>query len=144
MTYDAETEYRYDDDDEAHGGWHGLITFAVCVLVLVGVFHVIGGFVALFEDDVYAVGSSDLVVSVDYNVFGIAHMALGVGMVLAAAALFWGKAWGRIVAVAVVMLSAITNLVFLAANPVWYTLMIALDILIIYAITVYGGDREYY
>ena len=144
MTYDAEAEYRYDDDDEGHRGWHGLITFAVCVLVLVGVFHVIGGFVALFEDDVYAVGSSDLVVSVDYNAWGIAHMALGVGMVLAAAALFWGKTWGRIVAVAVVMLSAITNLVFLAANPVWYTLMIALDILIIYAITVYGGDREYY
>ena len=42
------------------------------------------------------------------------------------------------------MLSAITNLAFLAANPVWYTLMIALDILIIYAITMYGGDREYY
>ena len=67
MTYDPETEYKYDDDDEAHGGWHGLITFAVCVLVLVGVFHVIGGFVALFEDDVYAVDSSDLVVTVDYN-----------------------------------------------------------------------------
>lgn len=137
------TGERYIDPEEEHRGWHGLIGFAVCVMVLQGVFHAIGGFVALFEDDVYAVPSSDLVVTVDYNLYGLVHIALGVGMVLAAAALFWGRTWGRIAAIAVAMLSAITNLSFLSAAPVWYTIMIVIDILVIYAVTMYGGDREY-
>ncbi len=137
------TGERYLDPEDEHRGWHGLIGFAVCVMVLVGVFHVIGGFVALFEDDTYAVPSSNLVVSVDYNAWGIWHMLLGVGMVLAASALFWGKTWGRIAAIAVAMLSAISNLAFLSAAPVWYTIMIVIDILVIYAVTMYGGEREY-
>ena len=144
MSYDTQAGNMYEESDEEHRGWHGLIAFATCVLVLVGVFHVIGGFVALFEDDVYSVPSQDLVVSVDYNRWGLAHMALGVLMVLAAAALFWGKTWGRVVTVVVAMISAITNLTFLSAAPVWYSIMIVLDILIIYAVTVYGGNREYY
>ena len=144
MTYDTPAVNTYDEPEDEHRGWHGLIAFATCVLVLVGAFHIIGGFVALFEDDVYAVSSTDLVVSVDYNRWGFAHMALGALMVLAAAALFWGKTWGRVVTVVIVMLSAITNLAFLSAAPVWYSLMIALDILIIYAVTVHGGNREYY
>ena len=64
-------------------------------------------------------------------------------MVLAASALFWGKTWGRIAAIAIAMISAITNLAFLSAAPVWYTIMIVMDILVIYAVTMYGGEREY-
>jgi len=134
----------YQQDEEEARGWHGLIAFATYVLLLVGAFHIVGGFVALFEDDVYEVPSRDLVISVDYNVWGIAHMALGLGMILASYALFWGKTWGRVVTIAIVMVSAVTNLAFLSAAPVWYTMMIVLDILVIYAVTVYGGDnREY-
>jgi hypothetical protein len=122
--------------------WYGLIAFATFMLVLQGAFHVVGGFVALFEDDSYLVGEQDLIVTVDYTVWGIAHMALGVGMCLAAYALFWGKTWGRIVAVVLALTSAITNLAFLAASPFWYGLMIALDVLVIYAVTTHGGTER--
>lgn len=122
-------------------GWSGLVSFAAFMLMLVGGFHVIGGFVALFEEDHYQVGSSDLMISVDYNAWGWAHMALGALMVLAGVALFFRRTWGRVVAVVVASFSAITNLAFLSAAPVWYALMIVMDILIIYAVTAYG-DRE--
>ena len=131
----------YDQDEPRL--WHGLIAFAAFMLLLVGAFHVIGGFVALLEDDVYAVPSDDLLIQVDYTVWGLAHMVLGVGMVLAGSALFWGRSWGRVVAIAVAMVSAVTNLTFLSAAPIWYSLMIALDVLVIYAVTVHGADREY-
>jgi len=132
---DAEHEPRF---------WYGLIAFATFMLALEGAFHIVGGFVALFEEDSYVVGERELMVTVDYTWWGIAHMALGVVMFLAAYALFWGKTWGRIVAVVVAMASAIANLAFLAANPVWFGLMIALDVLVIYAVTTHGGkEREF-
>ena len=47
-----------------------------------------------------------------------------------------------IVAVLVAMLSAIVNIGFLAAYPVWSTIMIALDILIIWAVMVHGREMK--
>jgi hypothetical protein len=120
---------------------YGLIAFATIMLALQGGFHVIGGFVALFEEDSYEVGTRDLMVTVSYTGWGIVHMAIGVAMFLAAYALFWGKTWGRVVAVVVAASSAITNLGFLAANPVWFGLMIMLDVLVIFAVTTHGGSR---
>ena len=124
--------------------WHGLIAFATIMLLLLGAFHLIGGFVALFEDDQYLVGERDLMVTVSYRWFGIAHMAIGVLMMLAAYALFWGRTWGRAVAIVAAMVSAITNLASLSSDPARFTLMIALDLLVIYAVAVHGSEnREY-
>ena len=143
MSNDTPPVASQQEEEDEPRGWYGLIAFATYVLLLVGAFHIVGGFVALFEDDVYEVPSSDLVISVDYNAWGFAHMALGLGMILASYGLFWGKTWARVVTISIAMLSAVTNLAFLSAAPVWYTMMIVLDILVIYAVTVYGGDREY-
>ena len=124
--------------------WHGLIAFATIMLLLLGAFHLIGGFVALFEDDQYLVGERDLMVTVSYRWFGIAHMAIGVLMMLAAYALFWGRTWGRAVAIVAAVVSAITNLASLSSDPARFTLMIALDLLVIYAVAVHGSEnREY-
>ena len=124
--------------------WHGLIAFASIMLLLVGAFELIGGVVALFEDDQYLVGERDLMVTVSYTWFGIAHMAIGVLMIIASYALFWGRTWGRAVAIVVAMVSAITNLASLSADPARFGLMIALDILVIFAVAAHGSEnREY-
>jgi hypothetical protein len=133
-----------DAESEPRRLWHGLIAFATIMLLLSGAFHLIGGFIALFEDDQYLVGERDLMVTVSYRWFGIAHMAVGVLMLLASYALFWGRTWGRAVAIVVAMVSAITNLATLSSDPSRFTLMIALDVLVIYAVAVHGSEnREY-
>ena len=72
-------------------------------------------------------------------------MAYAVGMIFTSYGLFWRKTWARVAAVVVALLSAISNLAFLAAYPIWYGLMIGLDILVIYAVTVHGGkDPDYF
>jgi hypothetical protein len=38
------------------------------------------------------------------------------------------------------MASAILNLAFLAASPVWAVMMIAMDVIVIYAITAHGSE----
>lgn len=143
MVSHSTTADGQQDEEHEPRFWYGLIAFATFMLALQGGFHLVGGFVALFEDDTYAVGERDLIVTVDYTAWGLAHMALGVGMLAAAYALFWGRTWGRIVAVVMAMASAVTNLAFLAANPFWFGLMIAVDVLVIYAVTVHGGEDRY-
>ena len=50
-----------------------------------------------------------------------------------------GAMWARVVTIGVAGLSAIVNLAFLSAYPLWGVIMITLDILVIYAITTHGS-----
>lgn len=125
------------------GGWYGMIVFAATIMLMLGSFHAIAGFVALFQDDYYFVTNDGLVVSADYTAWGWTHIVFGAVIAVAGAALFTGAFWARIVAVVVAVLSSIVNLAFLSAYPLWSGIMIALDILVIYAVTAHGNfDKE--
>lgn len=124
------------------GGWYGMIVFAGTIMLMLGSFHAIAGFVALFQDDYFLVSKDGLVVTADYTAWGWTHIIFGAIIAAAGAALFTGAMWARIVAVIVALLSSIMNLAFLSAYPLWSGIMIALDILIIYAVTAHGNfDR---
>ena len=105
-----------------------------------GIYEAIIGLVAIFNDDYYLVGSSGLVVSLDYTVWGWAHLLLGVAAVAGGVGLMQGRGWGRIVVIGLAALSAVVNLGFLAAYPLWSTIVIAFDIIVIYALTVHWKD----
>jgi hypothetical protein len=139
MTQRAETEYRAEPT-----GWVGWIIFAGTMLVILGIFHAIQGLVALFNDSVYLVGPKGLVINVDYTAWGWIHLIGGIIVVLAGVALFAGKMWARILAVIVAVVSAIINVVFLPAYPIWSTMMIAIDVLVIWAVTVHGSEMKSY
>lgn len=130
----------YEDDESTF--WNGMIGFAAFMFLLIGGFHFIGGLVGLLEDDQYLVGSSDLIIQTNYRVWGLAHMVIAVAMWATGYALFFRKTWARVVAVVVASVSALTNLAFLSANPWWFTMMIALDVLVIYAVTVHGQSDD--
>jgi hypothetical protein len=121
-------------------GWVGWIGFAGVMMVLLGMFHVIDGLVALFQDDYFLVTRSGLTVHLDYTAWGWVHLIGGIIVGGAGIALFAGKIWARSIGVVVALLSAVVNLGFLAAYPIWSTIMIAVDILIIWALTVHGGE----
>src|SRR5215510_11349945 len=123
-------------------GAYGWIGFASLILVLLGCFHAIQGLVALFDDEKYAVTDSGLIVSVDYTAWGWVHLIGGIIIALAGISLFAGRMWARIVGVIAALASALVNIAFLSAYPIWSTIMIALDILIIWALTVHGAEMK--
>ncbi len=129
-------------DDAQTTGWTGWIAFAGAMLVLLGCFHAIQGLIALFQDEYYLVADSGLALHVDYTAWGITHLLLGLLVAYAGYSLFAGKTWARIIAVIVAVLSALVNVGFLAAYPVWSSIMIAIDILIIFAVTVHGKEMK--
>ena len=123
-------------------GWVGWIVFAAAMMVMLGIFHAIEGLVALFKDEYFVVGTNGLIVDVDYTAWGWAHLIGGIVVALAGMALFTGRTWARVVGVLVAMVSAILNIAFLAAYPVWSTIMIAIDVLVIYALTAHGAEMK--
>ena len=123
-------------------GWVGWIIFAATMLLMVGTFHAINGLVGIFRDQYYLVSKNGLVVHVNYTAWGWTYLIGGIIMVAAGAALFAGQMWARIVAVVVALASAVLNMAFFAAYPWWSAIMITLDVLIIWAVTVHGSEMK--
>ena len=123
-------------------GWMGWILFAAAMMIMVGIFHAIQGLVALFDDGYYLVSKNGLTVHVDYTTWGWVHIVLGVVLMGTAAGLLAGQMWARIVGVVVALVSSVVNIGFLAAYPIWSMMMIAFDVLVIWAITVHGREMK--
>src|SRR4051794_30678075 len=122
--------------------WTGWIVFASVLLVLTGGIQVLAGFVALFDDGAYAVGSDGLVVVTDYTVWGVVHLLVGTLAVLIGLGLFFGNMVARGAAVLLAGFSAVANVLFLTASPAWSLMVIVFDVVVIYAVVVHGGELE--
>lgn len=126
--------------DHKSTGWVGWVVFASVMMGILGMFHAMAGLVALFKDDFYLVGASGLVLEIDYAAWGWVHLGLGLLLGFAALSLLGGRLYGRVVGILVASLSALANLAFISAYPVWSVLMIAIDVVVIFAITVHGRE----
>lgn len=125
-------------------GWTGWILFAGLMMILGGIFQVIAGLVAIFKETYYLVPSANLVVSVDYNGWGWIHLIAGILVIAAGFGVMTGQTWARIVGIVLAGISAILNIAFLAAYPLWSLIVIAIDILVIYALSVHGREMQSY
>jgi hypothetical protein len=123
-------------------GWVGWIAFAGTMMSLVGAFHIIQGLVALFRNNYYLVTNSGLIIDADYTAWGWAHLIGGALLIVAGIFVFTGQVWARTIAVIVAMISALVNISFLAAYPLWSTMMIGIDILVIWALIVHGAEMK--
>ncbi|MEN3301765.1 MAG: hypothetical protein V7633_3823, partial [Pseudonocardia sp.] len=70
------------------------------------------------------------------------HLILGILAVATGFGLLAGNTAARVVGIVLAVLSAILNLAFIAAYPVWSTIVIAVDIIVIYAIVVHGRELK--
>lgn len=128
-------------DTTTGSAWVGWIWFAGAMMILLGLFNVIEGIVALFNPRFYVVGPEGLLV---FNLtgWGLVHLIIGVLAVLAGAALFTGALWARVTTVVLAVINAIAQLTFLSAYPVWATIVIALDVVVIWAVIAHGKEVQ--
>lgn len=141
MSHYAEPQTTPSSPDyRSPSGWVGWIAFAGIMMVMLGTFHIVQGLVAVFNDTYFVVGKSGLVVHADYTAWGWTHVVLGAIVVAAGVGVFAGQMWARVVGVLIALLSALVNVAFLAAQPLWSLTMIALDVVVILALTVHGSD----
>jgi len=134
----ATNEARNEPGVGRPSGWTvGFVIFAAVMMMIIGAFQVITGIAAIFEDDFFVVGPN-YVYDVDVTAWGWIHLILGVIVFLAGLGVMAGAAWARVVGIALASLSAIANFFFIPYYPIWSIVMIALDVLVIWALCVYG------
>jgi hypothetical protein len=109
------------------------------MLGLAGIWNFVAGILAISNAHVYT-ASSTFVFS-DLNTWGWIVMILGILEGLAALAILSGSEFARWFGIGAAGLNAIGQLMFIPVYPWWGITMFAVDILIIYALAVYGGRR---
>ena len=118
-------------------GWAmGLITFAGALMLMSGVFQAISGLAAIFDDEFFVV-TQNYVFDLDASAWGWAHLLLGILLGAAGWGIFSGAVWARTVGIVLATLSAVANFFFIPYYPVWAIVIIALDVAIIWALSVW-------
>lgn len=124
-------------------GWVGWGWFAAIVVLVAGIFDAIYGLIAILAPGsaYFAVVEGELAL---FNLqgWGWWHVITGALLILVAFALFAGATWARVVAVILVALNAIGQLFLLPVQPWWSLIVLTLDILVIYALTVHGRELK--
>ena len=122
--------------------WGGFVLFAAVLLLVNGMINIFQGLIALFDDERLVLTQDKLVV-VDTTGYGWVLLISGVLLLGVGCGLVAAQTWARIVGIIVVGLHLITQVAWLGAYPVWSLLMIALDVLVLFALTArWRGIKE--
>ncbi|MEV0947264.1 hypothetical protein [Rhodococcus sp. NPDC049939] len=110
------------------------------LLVTVGVIQALQGIAALVKDDIVVVGI-DYIYTWNVTGWGWLHLVLGVLVAVTGLALIAGATWARVVAIVIAGLSIIANFVWLPYYPWWSIVIIALDVVVIWAVSTWDTGR---
>jgi hypothetical protein len=125
---------------EPVSGWTvGFAYFAGAMMILIGIFHAIGGLAAIFEDELFLVGRN-YAFDLDVTAWGWIHLIGGLIVIAAGIGVYSGAPWARTVGVIIAGLSAIANFFYIPYYPVWSVLIIALDIIVILALLAFTRE----
>jgi hypothetical protein len=111
----------------------GWVMFAATLFLVLGIFNVIDGIVAISKDGHFV--GDNLFVG-DLTLWGVILMAIGVLQLLASFQLYSGR--GQLLGISLLVLNLIAQLFFLPAYPFWSVIVMVIDGMAIYGLTVYG------
>jgi hypothetical protein len=119
---------------KTYSGW---VIFAAVMLLILGVLNIIWG-IAAIADSKFFVQDQKYILS-NLNAWGWITLLIGVLQLLAGFSLWSGNLYGRIMAIFFASLSALAALLSIPAYPFWSLAIFALDIIVIYQVSLYGG-----
>jgi hypothetical protein len=123
--------------------WIGWIIFAALMLVLLGIFQLVAGFVAVVDESYFQqTDAAPLFLAVDQQTWGVLQLICGCVAILTGAGLLVGNVVARVIGIGVALVAAVTSLLAIGAYPLWSVIMITLDVLILYAIAVHGPEMK--
>ncbi len=121
--------------------WVGWSFFAAVVLILVGAMNIITGFIALFDDN-YLINTAGGMFVFDPTGWGFTVLIIGALLVLAGFSILKGSLYGRIIGVLAAGLSAIAQISTIRPYPIWSLIIIFINVMVIYALTVHGDELK--
>ena len=124
---------------ERSSGAASLTALAGILMILLGGWWMVAGFVAIVNDDFYVV-TQEWVFKFSTISWGWTHLILGVVVLLAGLGLFSGAVWARTVGVILAVISGLVAFAWLPYYPVWGILFVTMSVLTIWALTAHGRD----
>ncbi|MGW4719830.1 DUF7144 family membrane protein [Nocardia sp. NPDC004260] len=115
---------------------------AAIILTTVGFLQLFQGISAVAEDELFVQGQQ-YTFEFDFTAWGWLHVVLGVVMIVVGIALMTGAIWARVSAIVIAALSIIANFLWLPYYPAWSILIIALDVVVIWAVTTWNPETTF-
>lgn len=119
----------------------GWIAFAGVMMVILGCLDAIWGLAAILNDEVVVVGGHGALIF-DITAWGWIQLILGIVVGLTGLGLIVGNEIARVLGIFLLALNAVLQIVWFPAAPLWAFLIIILDVVIIYQLTVNWTERE--
>ncbi len=120
----------------AAAGW---IMFAGVIMIVVGIFQAFAGLVAIINDDFFVL-TQEYVVKFNATSWGWIHLIIGLIVLASGFGVFSGNVAARTIGVFAAMGSMIAAFFWIPWYPVWGIIVIAVDLAVIWALTVHGRD----
>jgi hypothetical protein len=123
--------------------WTEWVGFAGLMMVLIGILNVIQGLIAIIRDNYYVLTAEQIIVF-DLTTWGWIMLVWGIIVALAGWSLATGAGWARWFTIVVASLNIILQLGFVGSGqyPLWALTVLALNVLVLYALTVRWRDVE--
>jgi hypothetical protein len=127
----------------ATGRWNGWIGFAGWLMVLLGALDFFEGLIAVIRGHYYVL-TADQVIVFDVRTWGWIMLFWGIIVALAGFGLLSGAEWARWFTIVVVTLNIVGELGFVgsAQYPLWALAIVALSIVVLYALIVHWDEHE--
>ncbi len=124
----------------AEGRGLGMVVFAGALLAMIGMFNLLDGIAAIAKSSFF-IGDARYVVG-DLRAWGWVMTIFGAVQLLAVFGVWSGNQLARWFAVAVVGLNAVGQMFFIPAYPFWSLLIIAADVVALWALCAYGSREN--
>ena len=119
----------------------GTSIFAASVLMIVGFLQFFQGLVAAIDGEDFLV-TPNYVFELDTTAWGWGHMIIGVIVGLTGLFILTGNVVARGVGIFIAALSAIVNFLWIPYYPVWGIALVALNVLVIWALSTSNLGKE--
>jgi hypothetical protein len=126
----------YRDEPEG-AGW---LLFAGIMIVIAGVLNIIGGIAAISNSKFFTLNAAYILT--ELKPWGWIVLIIGVAELFAAFSIWGGGQYGRWFGIAAASVNAIAALLSIPAYPFWALCLFGIDVLIIYGLAAYGGQRS--
>jgi hypothetical protein len=122
-------------------GWVGWVYFAGFMLMISGFFQMLVGLTGLLNNNYFASVNGHLLIW-NYHTYGWIELLFGLLVLLTGMSLFSGSSWARVVATVLVAFNLMAQFAFVSVYPIWSVIMMVINIFVIYALTVHGGEAR--
>ena len=112
----------------------GVSVFAAAMLMMSGLAQALAGVAALINNE-FLLRVGGYIYEFDSTTWGLIHLILGAGLVAVGCFILVGKPWAFIIGIVVAGLNGLLNFLWLPVAPLSAAILIAIDVLIIWALT---------